>query len=158
MFVDFVLIAGMSLLFLLAVFLLKSNTGFPKKLLSVFFINSIFFLLYYYGYLHKSHIVGGIAILFGSGAGFLLGPFLLFYIRSLIWPRQKVLSALKLHLIPFAIYWLLVSLPIALSLGAGLLRSYHEQYVLVADYVNLLENIYFFSYTLVTLRWVARIK
>ena len=150
MVVDFILIAGMSLLFLLVVFLLKSNTGFSKKLLSVFFINSIFFLLYYYAYLHKSRPLGGIAVLFGSGTGFLLGPFLLFYVRSLIQPANKVLKPLLLHLTPFFVYWIAVSLPVALSMVFGLFSAYHKQYVLLADYINLIENAYFLGYI-----WVA---
>jgi len=123
MIVDFILIAGMSLLFLLVIFLLKSNSGLSKKLLSVFFINSIFFLLYYYAYLHKSRPLGAIAIAFGSGSGFLLGPFLLFYIRSLIQPAEKIIKPLLLHLIPFGIYWVLISLPASLSMSTGIFRT-----------------------------------
>ncbi|WP_339700528.1 helix-turn-helix domain-containing protein [uncultured Marixanthomonas sp.] len=158
MFVDFILIAGMSLLFLLVVFLLKSNTGFSKKLLSIFFINSIFFLLYYYAYLHKSRSLGGIAVLLGSGTGFLLGPFLLFYIRSLIQPANKVIKQLLLHLTPFFVYWIAISLPVALSMVFGLFSAYHKQYVLVADYINLIENAYFLGYIWIAFQGVQTIR
>jgi len=158
MFVDFILIAGMSLLFLLVVFLLKSNTGFSKKLLSVFFINSIFFLLYYYAYLHKSRPLGGLAILFGSGSGFLLGPFLLFYIRSLIQPANKAIKPLLVHLTPFYIYWVAISLPVALSMVFGLFRGYHNEYVQIADYINLIENTYFLAYIWTSFQLVESIR
>ncbi|WP_158548329.1 AraC family transcriptional regulator [Marixanthomonas ophiurae] len=158
MFVDFILIAGMSLLFLLVVFLLKSNTGFSKKLLSVFFINSIFFLLYYYAYLHTSRPLGGIAVLFGSGSGFLLGPFLLFYIRSLIQPLNKVIKPLLVHLIPFYMYWIAISLPVALSMVFGLFKAYHTQYVQIADYINLVENAYFLGYIWMSFQLVESIR
>jgi len=158
MIVDFILIAGMSLLFLLVVFLLKSNTGLSKKLLSVFFINSIFFLLYYYAYLHKSRPLGGIAIAFGSGSGFLLGPFLLFYIRSLIEPAEKIIKPLLLHLTVFFIYWVTISLPASLSMSAGLFKEYHAQYVQIADYINLVENTYFLVYIVLSYYLVKSIR
>lgn len=157
-FIDFILIAGMSLLFLLVLFLLKSKTGFSKKLLSVFFINSIFFLMYYYAYLHKLRFLGGIAIIFGSGAGLLLGPFLLFYIRSLIEPAAKIVKPLLTHLIPFYIYWFAISLPVALSLVFGLFKGYHNEYVQVADYINLIENIYFICYIGISFKILQKIR
>lgn len=156
--VDFILIAGMSLLFLLAIFLLKSNSGLSKKLLSVFFINSIFFLLYYYAYLHKIRTLGAIAVAFGSGSGFLLGPFLFFYIRSLIEPANKILKPLFLHLIVYIVYWFAVALPASLSMSFGLFSEYHSQYVLVADYINLIENVFFFVYIIISYKLVRKIR
>ena len=90
MFVDFVLIAGISLLALNIFFLAKSKGGISRKILIVFFANAIFFLLYYYGYLHRSRLVGGIGILFGHGMGFLLGPMLLFLLKSLSRVKKPV--------------------------------------------------------------------
>ncbi len=158
MIVDFILIAGISLLFLLVVFVLKTDSGFSRKLLVVFFASSIFFLLYYYAYLHKSRVLGGIAIGFGNGVGFLLGPVLLFYIRSLIFPKYKVLSSLLRHLIPYFIFWILISLPVALSMLFGLFSNYHRAYVKVADYLNLIENLYFLGYCIASYKLVQKIR
>ena len=158
MFVDFVLIGGMAILSLFIVFILKSKPQFSKQLLVVFFVSALFFLLYYYGYLHRLRIVGALAILFGNGAGFLLGPILFFYIRSLVQQKQKILNSLFLHLIPFYVFWAFVSLPVALSLGASAFRSYHEKYLLVADYINIVENIYFMIYAYFSFRLVKRIN
>ncbi|PKA83087.1 AraC family transcriptional regulator [Ulvibacter sp. MAR_2010_11] len=158
MFVDFILIAGMSLLGLFVIFLLKSHTSFSKKLLILFFASSFFFLLYYYSYLHRSQVLGAVAILFGNGAGFLLGPVLLFYIKSLIFPKEKIVRPLLLHLTPFYIFWFLVSLPIALSLGANIFRSYHDNYMIVGDYINIGENIYFIVYAFLALQLVKQIN
>ncbi|HAZ03382.1 MAG TPA: hypothetical protein DCY97_14615 [Marinilabiliales bacterium] len=116
MFSDFVLIFGMSLLFLVVLFVLNTKPDDSKKVLIFFFINAFFFLLYYYSFLHKARHLGAIAILFGSGTGFLLGPLLLFYIKSLVLPSQKYLSHLFVHLIPFLIYWLVISLPLSLDM------------------------------------------
>ncbi len=158
LFVDFVLIGGMAILSLFIVFILKSKTQFSKKLLVVFFISSVFFLLYYYGYLHRLRVIGAIAILFGNGAGFLLGPVLLFYIKSLVQKKQKILNSLYLHLIPFYLFWILVSLPVSLSLGANIFRTYHESYLFIADYINLVENIYFMIYAVYSLRLARQIN
>lgn len=158
LFVDFVLIGGMAILSLFIVFILKSKTQFSKKLLVVFFISSVFFLLYYYGYLHRLRVIGAIAILFGNGAGFLLGPVLLFYIKSLVQKKQKILNSLYLHLIPFYLFWILVSLPVSLSLGANIFRTYHESYLVIADYINLVENIYFMIYAVYSLRLARQIN
>lgn len=158
MFIDFILIAGMSLLLILVVFLLKSNADFSKKLLSVFFINSILFLLYYYAYSHRLRTLGSIAIAFGSGTGFLLGPFLLFYIRSLILPANKIIKPLLFHLIPFYVYWITISIPISLNISFGIFKEYHNQYVYIADYINLLENSYFFLYIWFSILLIQRIQ
>jgi len=155
---DFILIAGISLLFLLVLFLLKSKSGFSKKLLALFFVNSIFFLLYYYAFLHKSRILGGIAVTFGSGTGFLLGPSLLFYIRSLIWPAQKVLKPLLIHLIPFYFYWFIISAPVGLTMIFGFFEGYHTSYLQIADYINLIENAYFLGYIWVSYKLVISIQ
>jgi len=157
MIVDFVLITGMSLLFILVVFILKSSLGLPKRLLSVFFINSFFILLYYYAYVHQSKLLGAIAIIFGNGSGFLLGPFLLFYIQSLFQSKEKIIRPLLFHLIVFFLFWLLVSLPAALSMAFGLFNEYHNTYVLYADYFNLLENIYFLIFIIVSFKQVQKI-
>ncbi len=158
MLVDFILIAGMSLLFLLVVFVLKANSGLSKKLLVVFFASSIFFLLYYYAFLHKSRLLGGIAIGLGNGAGFLLGPILLFYIRSLIFPKRSILPLLLKHLIPYFVFWVLVSFPVALSMIFGLFSEYHKAYVSIADYLNLLENLYFLGYCSASYKLVRKIR
>ena len=158
MFVDFILIAGMSLLFLLVLFLLKSNSGSSKKLLSIFFLNAIFFLLYYYAYLHRSRILGGVALFFGSGSGFLLGPILLFYVRSLVQSSKNFTKPLLLHLSPYFFYLSLLSAPIALSMTLGVFQDYHSNYVAVADYINLIENAYFATYIFISLKLVRRIQ
>ena len=101
MFVDFILIAGMALLFLLMLFLFKARTHYSKNLLFVFFANSFFFLLYYYAFLHRLRDLGALAFFFGNGTGYLLGPVTYFYLKALVLPNKKIVPALWLHLLPF---------------------------------------------------------
>ncbi|MDN3724798.1 helix-turn-helix domain-containing protein [Aequorivita sp. SDUM287046] len=158
MFVDFILIAGMALLFLLMVFLFKARTHFSKNLLFVFFANSFFFLLYYYAFLHRLGDLGALAFFFGNGTGYLLGPVTYFYLKALILPKSKILPALWLHLIPFFCNWLFVSLPIAISIATPALTDYGKNYAAIADYLNLVENIYFLVYIIITYKLTQRIR
>ncbi|HYD91312.1 MAG TPA: helix-turn-helix domain-containing protein [Flavobacterium sp.] len=158
MFVDFVLIAGISLLALNIFFLAKSKGGISRKILIVFFANAIFFLLYYYGYLHRSRIVGGIGILFGHGMGFLLGPMLLFLLKSLVLKKERYLRSLYIQLIPFGLVWLFFSVPLFISMATPYLRSFNEWYVDHEYLVNIPENIFFMVYIMLSLRLLSRIR
>lgn len=157
MFIDFCLIAGMSFLALVVFFLLKSKAAFSKKLLIVFFANAFFFLLYYYGYLHRSRPIGAVAVLFGNGTGFLLGPMVLFLLKSLLFGRQVVKPLLK-NLIPFFVFFAVVNVPVSLNMMTGQLRPYHQWYLGIEPYTNLMENTYFLVYILLTYRLLKRIQ
>lgn len=158
MFVDFILIAGMALLFLLMIFLFKARTHYSKNLLFVFFANSFFFLLYYYAFLHRLRDLGALAFFFGNGTGYLLGPVTYFYLKALILPNKKIVPALWLHLIPFFCNWLLVSVPVSISMATPYLTAYGKNYAAIADYLNLVENIYFLAYIIITYQLTKRIR
>lgn len=158
MLVDFILIAGISLLGLNILFLAKSRSGTPQKMLIVFFANAIFFLLYYYSYLHKSHILGGIAIFFGHGVGFLLGPMLLFLLRALVLPKNKYLPYLYFHLIPFGLIWLFVSVPLGISVATSYFDNFGKWYAGHEHYFNIPENTFCMVYIILSMRLLARIK
>jgi len=157
-FIDFVLIAGMSLLGLIIGFLLKSNVPFSKKLLVVFFINAFSFLLYYYAYLHKIRLLGGIAILLGNGVGFLLGPMILYQLKSLVLPKQQIVYSLCKSLIPFFIVWFLISIPLSVTLVTGYFPLFHQYYLKYEIYLNQLENIFFITYLILTFKFLKRIQ
>lgn len=158
MFVDFILIAGMALLFLLMVFLFKARTHYSKNFLFVFFASSFFFLLYYYAFLHRSRELGAFALLMGNGAGYLLGPLTYFYLKALILSKKKIFPALWLHLIPFFCSWIFISLPVAISMATPYLTDYGKNYAAIADYLNLLENVFFLVYIIITYRLTKRIR
>lgn len=158
MFVDFILIAGMSLLGLNILFLAKSRSGISQKMLIVFFANAIFFLLYYYSFLHKSRILGAVAVFFGHGVGFLLGPMLLFQLKSLILPKEKYIKSLFRHLIPFGFVWLFISVPLALSMATPYFKSFGRWYAAHDYYINIPENIYFLFYISASMRLLQKIN
>lgn len=155
---DFILIAGISLLGLNILFIAKSGKSFSKKILIVFFLNALFFLLYYYSYLHRIKLLGAIAVFFGNGTGFLLGPMLLFLLRSLILPKKQYIGSLYLHLIPFGLLWLFVSVPLSVSMATTWFDAFGEWYAMHDYYFNLPENIYFGTYVFLSLRLLSRIQ
>lgn len=158
MFVDFILIAGISFLALVIFFLAKSKSAFSQKMLIVFFANAIFFLLYYYSFVHRSRILGAIAVFFGHGVGFLLGPMLYFLLKSLILPKAQFIRSLYQHLIPFGLVWFFISIPLALSIATPYFREFGDWYAAHDYVVNLPENLFFMVYAVLSLRLHSRIK
>lgn len=148
----------MSLLGLIIVFLAKAKTRFSQKLLIVFFANAFFFLLYYYGYLHRFRVIGGIGILFGHGVGFLLGPVLYYYLQSIVLPKEKIITPLYKSLMPYLLVWLFISLPLAMALAFNTLKFFHDQYLKYEAILNYIENIYFFCYLIVSLRFLDKFQ
>lgn len=144
MLADFLLVGGMTLLAIAIFILLKSRKGFPYNLLSIVFASCFFFLLYYYAFLHRSASLAGIAIAFGYGMGFLLGPIILAYIRAISHPKREVLPVLLRQLIPFFTFWVFISVPMALNLFNPEWFTAYAQFIAdYADYLNLAENAFF---------------
>ncbi len=158
MFADFILIAGMAFLAMGILFLAKSKPDLTQRMLIVFFASAIFFLLYYYSFLHRSRILGAIAVLFGHGMGFLLGPMLYFLLQSLIMPQERFIRSLYKQLIPYFLVWLLVSVPLALSIATPYFRDFGDWYAQHDYLINLPENAFFLLYIYFSLRLHTRIR
>lgn len=139
-------------------FLIKSTKDFSKKILIGFFLSGFFFFLYYYAFNHNAKILGSVAFLFGNGVGFYLGPFTYFYLRSLYEPKNEIVSKLMVALIPFFLHWILVNVPVALSIATELFRTYGKGYAVVADYINLGENLFFLSFLYFSFRVMRVMK
>lgn len=147
MILDFILVAGMTLTALMVFFILKTRTTFSTRLPALFFASGFFFALYYYAFMHRSATLAGLAILFGNGMGFLLGPTLYFFVKSISRKRRQVGGAYLKQLIPFFTFWAIVSLPLALSLLIrGWFTNYSQFLADHADYTNLIENVFFLTY------------
>lgn len=156
--IDLILIAGMSLLGIMIFLLVKSKTRFSQKLLIVFFANAFFFLLYYYGYLHQFLLVRGIALLFGNGVGFLLGPVFYFYLKSLVLPKEKIVHPLLKSLIPYLLIWLFVTCPLSITLVFNTFHDFHKFYSKYKIIVYILEAIYFFCYLVFSLKFLNNLQ
>lgn len=145
MLTDFILIGGMALLAFNMVFLAKAKNNFSKRLLLFFFGSAFFFLLYYYSYLHRLRILGALAVFFGHGIGFLLGPILIFQLKSLVLSKEQILKSLRLQLIPFLMVWLFITVPLSISMATRY-KGFVQWYASHDYYINIPENIFFLIY------------
>lgn len=140
---DFILVGGMTLMVIIIFVLLKARKSFSHKLLCIVFGSCFFFILYYYAFLHKSSILAAVAICFGYGLGFLMGPLIYAYIQSITLPQKTVLKSLIRSLIPYFLFWTIVSVPMALNmLNRSLFTEYAQGVADIADYINIIENTY----------------
>jgi len=154
MLLDFVLVGGMTLAALMVFFILKTRKRFSGKISAIFFASGFFFALYYYAFMHRSPLLAGIGVIFGHGMGYLLGPTLLFFVRSLSHDKESILRKYLTHLIPYFVHWLLISLPLGLSiLFPDFLGTYGQFLPDIADWTNLVENAYLVVYAV--LSWKA---
>lgn len=159
MLADSLLVAGMTLSVLLVLVLLKSGRTLPRVLLSIILGACFSFLLYYYAFLHHSRTLASIAVFFGYGMGFLLGPLLLFYARSLVFPGRKLLKPLGIHLLPWFIYWVIFAIPLAISMYSQTLFSNWGQTIAdFAEPANIIENIYLLLYCRLAYQFVRRLR
>ena len=155
---DFVLVAGMTLIVMLIAVMLKGRKRFSQNVLTTFFAFSFFFLLYYYSFIHRSAVLAGIAVLFGYGMGFALGPLIYAYIKSLIFQTDKVKKELRKRLIPFGTYWLLFSVPLAINLISGSFFVEYGQWISdTSDYFNIFENLFLIGYCILSMKLLQRI-
>lgn len=158
MLIDCGLIAGMFFIVLLIFFLIRSGKDITRILLIVLFSNAFFFLLYYYGYLYRSRIIGSIAVFFGHGVGYLLGPVILFLLKSLVLPQKKIIRPLLRNLIPFFIVFICFNIPLSIAMATDYLTPFHNFYLVIEPYFNLLENLFLGIYIIITLKFSAKLK
>ncbi len=158
MLIDCGLIAGMFFIILLIFFLVRSGKGITRVLLIVLFSNAFFFLLYYYGYLYRSRLIGSIAVFFGHGVGYLLGPVILFLLKSLVLPQKKIIRPLLRNLIPFFIVFIFFNIPLSIAMATDHLTPFHKFYILIEPYFNLLENTFLGIYIIITLNFFTKLK
>lgn len=159
MLANFMLVAGMTLILLMIAFLFKWRKQLSQRLLIIFFASCFFFLLYYYGFLYRSPVLGSIAVLFGNGMGYLLGPVLFYYIKSLSLSREQIIKPLLKQLIPYGIYWMFISVPLAISIYSRTAFSeFGTWFAKYADYLNLVENVFILTYCVLSIRLINRLK
>ena len=137
LFADFLLVIGFVLIALILLLLLNAKQkGVSKKLLIFIFVIAFLFNLDYYCTLHNIEILIYSLFLIVSGIEFILGPLILFYVRSLF-IKEINLKKFFYHFIPFGLYWFLFVLPYFISV-------LKEEYVV--DYLKMLDNNFFRYY------------
>jgi len=147
----------MTLAGLMVFFILKTRKTFSGRLPALFFASGFFFALYYYAFMHRAAALAGIAIIFGHGMGFLLGPSLLFFVRSLKEKKSKIIRPFLIQLTPYFVNWIFFSLPLGISLiNSNWFPDYSQFLADIADFTNLAENAFLIFYAYLAYKEVVR--
>ncbi|WP_170124474.1 helix-turn-helix domain-containing protein [Gelidibacter algens] len=73
-------------------------------------------------------------------------------------PKEKIFPSLFYHLIPFFLDFVFLSVPLSMRLGLRYFSNYISHYDKISDYLNLIENAYFFVYILLTYKLLRKVK
>lgn len=82
---------------------------------------------------------------------------MLFYLKALVIKKGKLKKPLALHLIPFFLIWIFISVPISIHLSWRYFDGLASFYATYADIFNLVENAYFLVYCVLAKRLATRI-
>lgn len=114
--VDFLLVAGILANGIILFLLLKQGRpSLPKRILSFIFLGLFFVSLNGYGELHEVNWIYLMGFLLSDPIGYLIGPMLLFYIRSIYISDFQVDRSVVLHFIPLFLYFFVVTLPMVIA-------------------------------------------
>jgi AraC-like DNA-binding protein len=157
--IDFILVTGIivNLMLLLILFKTKKLQLNLKLFLAILLI--LFLLLTTsYGIFHDIKWLQYLAV-FISGIGYLLGPLIYLYVKSLGTENKDFLKKNKKHFIPFVLYFLLITFPLLISV---IYKDYIFYYLVllnenayVADCVEILFELF---YLIISLRLFYRIN
>ncbi|MFK7924980.1 MAG: helix-turn-helix domain-containing protein [Bacteroidia bacterium] len=117
---------------LIIIFSLARTRTRPKQILSLIFVCIFFAIVQDYAASNGMNSLYGLSFLVADAIGFLVGPLFWVYLKSLSPLETKPLRQHWQHFIPFGIYFLVITLPIAISYWAGgewsLYRDFIEGY------------------------------
>lgn len=150
LFIDFLLVVGFVVTFLIIALLLSAKQkGLSQKLLISFFVIIFLLNLDYYAVLHKLKTLEQALFLIISSLDYIVGPLILFYVKSVFLKEIKLKSFLT-HLIPFFVFEIVFTIPYFISI---LNKEYLFHYIEVTDnyivryYVGM---IFMITYTIIS--------
>lgn len=132
--IDFVLVSGFVINLIIIFSLIKSSRKeLSSRILILFFILILFVIIEYYGDLHEIKSIYLLGALSTRPAGYLVGPLLFLYVKSLYLKEENLVWNHKLHFIPFLVYFVFISFPDFISMIIGdylfsylkILEGYH---------------------------------
>lgn len=157
---DFLFIIGILFSSFYIYILYKSkDQELPKTILIAFFGLLFFVLLDSYAFIHEITFLLRITFIPSQGAKLALAPLLLLYIQSLFLEDKKVIRNGSIHLIPFALFVILVSIPYEI---ADITKEYFVDYQnFIREYLHmkrLLFDIVFLVYLYVSFKTFYKFK
>jgi len=158
--IDFILVSGFVITLIIIFSLIKaSRKELASRILILFFLLVFFAIIQFYGDLHHLRPIYLLGLFFTDPAGYLAGPLLLLYVKSLYQNDKNLFWNHKFHFIPFLVYFIFISAPVFISL---IIRDYPFEYlkVLNGSYFFQIEQIvqssFLAVYAFLTLRQLSK--
>lgn len=155
---DFILISGFALINFINVFLYKKKTQSSRFLILIFSFVGIH-LLNEYASIHKHDLLLYLTDIISEGSGYIIGPFILHYVLSLLKPLGiRQLSFLKWY-IPYVLHFFFVTIPV-LHEGFGItsLVSYSNWITTYWEQFYVVESLYFVLMVLIALKSIIQFE
>ncbi|MCB0745157.1 MAG: AraC family transcriptional regulator [Ignavibacteriae bacterium] len=112
MIIDFILVVGMTITFILMLLTVHGKKHFSRFILLVFFFFIFMAILDNFAYLHKLKGLYTITVLFDFLIAWVIGPLLYLYIKSLFAKNVKEIGSLFTHFIPSVFLSLFFFIPL----------------------------------------------
>lgn len=157
--INFLLTTGIIILLgILFLLLRQKKKELPKSTLALIFILLFFVILHTYGELNSISLIYNISFVIADTFGFLLGPLLYLYIKSIYQKRELIFPGYLKHFIPALLYLIIISVPFLIS-------TIKDEYLF--SYLNFLDKhqfllqiqaIYLVLYIIIALRTLKIFK
>lgn len=162
LFIDFALVSGFVINLIIIFSLIKSSRNeLPSRLLILFFLLLLFVTIEYYGYLHQIDSIYLLGSLLTEPGGYLAGPLLFLYVKSLYVKEEKFVQKHLYHFIPFILFFIFISFPVFISMISG---DYLFSYIDVLQRSNFpqiesfLQSVFLVVYAILTLNLLRKFQ
>ncbi len=116
LFIDFLLISGIILILVILFFLSRAKQReLPQHILIFIFIILFSVLLQGYGEIHRIKPLFLSGFFLSEPVGYILGPLLYLYVKSLYYKQKGLIKNNVKHFIPFFLYMMIIVIPLIIS-------------------------------------------
>ncbi len=157
--VDFILILGILLNFLVLVGLLRpKRRKLPQKILSIFWIFVLINILHSYSALHNLRYFNRTTFIFEDGSRFVLAPLIYVYFKSLFFAHTNFIKKNRVHFIPFLLYFVAYTIPRLVNILTE--PDVFSHISVINQTVNLafIKDLFFIGYCSLSLKLFYRVK
>ncbi len=154
---NFLLTTGMIVcLIIVLAFAKKQKEGLHYKILTIIFLALFFVPFHFYGGLNDVPIIGAVGFVMIDILGYLIGPFLFIYIKSLYDKTPNLIQQHHLHFLPLLVHFLFLTLPFLIYFFFDKILFSYQEFILDNLYLIHLQSIYFSVYCIVSLQLLAK--
>ncbi len=150
---DFILIVGiLSALMILVRLCRKKPRQLPHVLLAVIFLLVLVIIINFYADLHEISLLYNLSYIIEDGSRFLIAALLFLYIKSLFEKRQGFFKRNYVHFVPYLVYLVIFSFPVALSYMEFPYHFRHLRILETTYNLTLLKDAFFLGYSFFSIR------